>query len=810
MGTVTNSNNRLTDADTTTGWASDGGGGAGPQLEPDLGYQLTSGSNYAVSRKVGTTKGGHAYTHGSTTDMTATADQVVMFKCVWYNSINAAAYPACGVRIGNDASNHNEYSVIDNGAQGDLNPDPKRLVYIVPVDPNVIAWPDIVTGTVTLTAIDFFGIQGDFGGSAKAENVACDAIDLVAGDGVLWLTGSASTFDDYVAHDEGTITNRFGHWSTVRPGVLETYGKSWIGRDSTPTATSTQFADSAKTILYGKGFYGAGWTGIGVDLGNASTTVDLTDIVFIGQGQSGKKIYFDTITEVDPTPDEVTLSPAPGYVTGVPVVYNNNGGSDTIGLTSGNTYWLERVTATTFNVHSSRNNARTAATPIALSDGSSGEAHWFQRTPDTRPDLTITGIAGTFSATRCTFDTWRQFVLTSTCTFTSCIFRQCGLVDMTTNNGGILEGCSFTGQTTEPGEALIKTNTTVDITNCSFTISGDEAGHAIEVDAAGSYTLDGNLLTGYWVSPDNENGATFSTTSGVGVDDTNDDITTTGNHGFSTGDEVWYNDNGGTDTIGLTDGARYYVNVISTTNFSLHRSKENADSNINRVNLNNTGTGETHTFYSGKAAVVNTSGGSVTLTIGSGGTTPSVRNVGIATTTIITSPVTTTVNVKDNTGANLQNANVLMEAGDGTGDLPFLESVSITRSGATATVTHTAHGLDSGEKVTIRGANEQEYNGIFTITVTGANSYTYTVSGTPATPATGTITSTGVVVAGLTNASGLVTSSRAFSVNQNVRYRIRKSTSSPYFKSIPTAGWLTDIVSNSTGLTVTQQMILDE
>lgn len=65
---------------------------------------------------------------------------------------------------------------------------------------------------------------------------------------------------------------------------------------------------------------------------------------------------------------------------------------------------------------------------------------------------------------------------------------------------------------------------------------------------------------------------------------------------------------------------------------------------------------------------------------------------------------------------------------------------SITRSGATATVTTTTnHGYSTGNVVNIRGAGQAEYNGDFTITVTGLNTFTYTVTGTPATPATGTI-----------------------------------------------------------------------
>ena len=67
---------------------------------------------------------------------------------------------------------------------------------------------------------------------------------------------------------------------------------------------------------------------------------------------------------------------------------------------------------------------------------------------------------------------------------------------------------------------------------------------------------------------------------------------------------------------------------------------------------------------------------------------------------------------------------------------------SITRSGTTATVaTADAHGLSTGDVVLISGATQTEYNGEFVVTVTGFSSFTYEVSGSPTTPATGTITS---------------------------------------------------------------------
>ncbi len=71
-------------------------------------------------------------------------------------------------------------------------------------------------------------------------------------------------------------------------------------------------------------------------------------------------------------------------------------------------------------------------------------------------------------------------------------------------------------------------------------------------------------------------------------------------------------------------------------------------------------------------------------------------------------------------------------------DVPV--SCTITRSGSTATVTATAHGLPNGAIVTILGADQSEYNITAVISNVAANTFDYTVSGTPTTPATGTIT----------------------------------------------------------------------
>jgi hypothetical protein len=76
----------------------------------------------------------------------------------------------------------------------------------------------------------------------------------------------------------------------------------------------------------------------------------------------------------------------------------------------------------------------------------------------------------------------------------------------------------------------------------------------------------------------------------------------------------------------------------------------------------------------------------------------------------------------------------------GVGDGVQRAVTSINRTGSTATlVTTAAHGFTTGQSVRVAGANQAEYNGVHVITVLDADEFTFSVSGSPATPATGTI-----------------------------------------------------------------------
>jgi hypothetical protein len=66
------------------------------------------------------------------------------------------------------------------------------------------------------------------------------------------------------------------------------------------------------------------------------------------------------------------------------------------------------------------------------------------------------------------------------------------------------------------------------------------------------------------------------------------------------------------------------------------------------------------------------------------------------------------------------------------------EEIDIERVGQVATATLAAHGFSNGDRVKISGAGETEYNGEFEVYGVTANTFDFTVVGTPATPATGT------------------------------------------------------------------------
>jgi hypothetical protein len=172
----------------------------------------------------------------------------------------------------------------------------------------------------------------------------------------------------------------------------------------------------------------------------------------------------------------------------------------------------------------------------------------------------------------------------------------------------------------------------------------------------------------------------------------------------------------------------------------------------------------------------------------------------------ITQGVALTVHVQDaETGSSIVGARVLVMAAAG-GPKPYQAGVGLSRLTSTVTVAHTNHGLSTNDWVVIQGANEVDYNGLWQITVTGVDEYTYDIGAkTPATPATGSPVSTFAPIHNTTNESGNVSDTRTYSSSQPISGRVRKASSAPYYRSAPISG----TINSQSGADIIIQMIAE-
>lgn len=196
--------------------------------------------------------------------------------------------------------------------------------------------------------------------------------------------------------------------------------------------------------------------------------------------------------------------------------------------------------------------------------------------------------------------------------------------------------------------------------------------------------------------------------------------------------------------------------------------------------------------------------GTITVTL-TNTTQPTYKTAG-ATITFVTNAVTVTAKAQTTDGTAIQSARVFLEKSSGTGAFPHLDTVTISNSGTTATVTHTAHGLATNDKVVIRGGNIQANRGVFTITVTNANTYTYTMGSSPGASPTGTITSTFVFLDGTTDVNGEISMTRSFPAAQSASGWARKSSAAPYYKQ----GRMNGDVSNTVNTSFTAVLVSDD
>ncbi len=227
VGTIQN------DADSATGWSAGG-------LDTDSEVQGTG----CVGAKTGT--GVTRYNHsGTARDFSGGGGQEGDHVVVWYNFLTPSldTFANGGIRgfCGNDtATNYKEFTFEGNETySGGW----KAGVF----DPTATA--DFSGGTLTLSAVDFYGITYDAtaGIMGNFNNGLVDQINI--GTGLRCTAGDGgdtdNDFDFFVLQDEGTKNNKYG-WIAEVDGVKFVQGKLYFG-DGT---TSTEFTDTNQTVVF--------------------------------------------------------------------------------------------------------------------------------------------------------------------------------------------------------------------------------------------------------------------------------------------------------------------------------------------------------------------------------------------------------------------------------------------------------------------------------------------------------------------------------------------------------------------------------
>ncbi len=617
-------------------------------LEPDFFWQ---GSN-CISSQVSNKNGGPGFNWTATPHDYQTTPRTTILKgrCATPGAIGTGA-SGYKVEVGSGGvrSAFFAYNVLDNVSYPD-----SRGWIVTPIDPNLLGYPDVITGSVDPTIIEFYAIGITTTVTLKGQNQAVDSIDYVEnGAASLLLTRGDSTdpdatYQDFIDFDFDNKSNRYGV-VIEEEGVLFLVGILGIGE----AGTATEFADSNKTLIWPDGRFDTDFAGLLIDLGNASTTVSKTDCTYIGRGREEIIAWFDTALDVDGTNDELDII-GHGLLTGDYVQYSDEGGTAISDLTDLDFYFVRRIDADTISLHTTRLGAfGDTAQRVLTADSAPGANHKLTKGIDTRPTLTFTGTSGSATMVGCTFNNIDDLVLTSVVTLTDC--KMLNSSNITAATGATIIGLILSFAKLDEGVAALIIDDLDDLSSCDFTFNDE--GHAVEVtsNAASpfSWTHD---LSGYW-APANL-GWNFSTAQAF----TSEQLNTDAAHGFATGDAVFYNNEGGIQGIGLTNGNKYYVNVVDSDTVTVHLTKSAAVAGSSAIDLTTSGS-ETQSLYSSKAALFNDSGGAITVNVDSGNS-PSVRN-GTGASTTVSASVPITITCKNSAGLVQEGIRVRIEEDPG-------------------------------------------------------------------------------------------------------------------------------------------------
>ncbi|OHB03521.1 MAG: hypothetical protein A2920_02240 [Candidatus Zambryskibacteria bacterium RIFCSPLOWO2_01_FULL_43_17] len=396
-------------------------------------------------------------------------------------------------------------------------------------------------------------------------------------------------------------------------------------------------------------------------------------------------------------------------------------------------------------------------------------------------DIVVTGTSGDFDATNVAFANIRVITLTSACTLSGCLISNSGQITLA---GATMTSCTVINNTAASAVVASSPAGAALVSGCDFTSDG--TGHAIEVTGtAADFTLTNNTYTGY--------GADGTTDAAIFVN-------------IASGTAIVISITGGDTPTIRTAGVAVTVQNAVTIKITVRDANTLVAIPDARVLL------EAGSVATGTHTGSNDVG---TLTDGSQSFTPSalvgyrIYNTTDGSDGLITANDATTVTatLSGGTGNDWDTSDAYIIVAK-----PALNPVSIASVTTTATVTHRNHGLINGASVVIRGATEDEYNGIFTISNVTTNTYDYTLPADPTgSSANGSPTATAVFLSGVTGDGTpdpvgiLQTTSFNYIIDQPITGKVRRATTGDLYKTGAITGTIT-----SAGLNTTILLILDE
>lgn len=822
-------NNRIEDAETTTGWGNIGGGG-GVAVEPDIVYQ---GSG-AASRKVSTSLIGRDFLDGTTHDFTAARRKhwIAKVNATNYSALQARSTPTMNLRIGNSSTIYEEYYIFGN--------DPSDGGYpisggwqILAIDPSVVGYQDASPGTTTLTAIDYFGILADFSATAKAENLVIDAIDCGSG---LHLTkgdggSTPGTYQDFIDYDEGTVGKRFGY-VTTKEGILYVTGGLFVGQsgdettNAAPTSEITSFEDvTGKTIVLLNSYASTGFFRHVWDIATTGSVVTLGGHTYLSRGRANNDFERRYVTTEDTRGVwEVIGTAGTLTATGIRLV---NFASMTLtsgctitdsdiqvdSLTQGSANLSNSVLRVTAPGNTAMIDAPTFGTTTDLHDVEfvDGGPGWVRMqgngsnqsisTPD-HADFDITGDIDLrcwveldkYGSPGFDNDLISKWELTGDQrSYVMLVDDPTGALQLAWSTDGTAANQTVASSTVDPDASMKGLRATLDVStgDVNFYYTTDNTGFG------GTWTQLGSTVTGSATSIHSgteevrigarEGGTNAELLGKVYRAEIRDGIggTVRGNPDFTRMGGTTYTDDQ-SKVWTVNNNARIVSNG--------HAIELDTAGSYTLTNVTFTGFGANDTTNS--AIWCSATTGDYTINW-SGGNAPTIRSSTSGTVSVVNS-VAVTVNVKDIVDqAAVSGAFVHVEADSG-GPLAHDKTpiTAPTRSGSTVSVGFsTAHGLTTGQLVRIAGATEPEYNGTYTCTVVNSTSFTYQVSGTPTSPATNSSQwkVTGVII----HEDSAVTTGIAdnpsfpFVSNQPITGVVRQGDVAPYYQQGLVSGSIT-------------------